>query len=133
MSFDHQKFISEPKQVGILSTVGSDGAPNCAIIGSAIMSSDSQLILALGDSRSLQNLQHNPQAVFIAYKEADFLPAWQGIRLYLKLEEIIYDGALKEQRVAEIKQNVGNYAAKMIVAAVRFSVYETRPLLDVSN
>ncbi|MBW2184943.1 MAG: pyridoxamine 5'-phosphate oxidase family protein [Deltaproteobacteria bacterium] len=133
MSFDYSKFISDPKQVGILSTADSHGTPNCAVIGSAVTSDDNQLILALGDNRSLQNLQQNPQAVFIAFKEADFLPAWQGIRLYLKLEEIIYDGALKEQRVAEIKQSVGNHAAKMMVAAVRFSIYETRSLLDVSN
>ena len=133
MSFDQQKFISEPKQVGILSTADSDGTPNCAVIGSAAMTSEGQLILALGDNRSLRNLHQNPRAVFIAFKEADFLPAWQGVRLYLQLEEINYDGALKEQRVAEIKQTVGNQAAKMMVAAIRFSVYETRPLLDMSN
>lgn len=133
MSFDQQKFISDPKQVGILSTADCDGAPNCAVIGSAVMTTEGQLILALGDNRSLRNLQQNPQAVFIAFKEADFLPAWQGVRLYLRLEEVNYDGALKEQRVADIKQAVGNQAAKMMVAAVRFSVCETRPLLDFSN
>lgn len=133
MSFDQQQFISEPKQVGILSTANNDGTPNCAIIGSAIMPTEDQLILALGDNRTLRNLQQNPQAVFITYKEADFLPAWQGVRLYLTVEEIDMDGALKEQRVAEIKKTVGNQAAKMMVAAVRFSINQTRPLLDFSN
>ncbi len=133
MSFDQQKFISDPQQVGILSTASSDGTPNCALIGSAVMTADSQLILALGDNRSLQNLKHNRKAVFIAFKEADFLPAWQGVRLYLKVEEIDYNGGLKEQRVTEIKQTAGNQAANMMVAGVRFSIYETRPLLDFSN
>lgn len=133
MSFNQQQFISEPKQVGILSTANSDGAPNCAIIGSAVMPTEDQLIVALGDNRTLKNLQHNPQAVFIAFKEADFLPAWQGIRLYLKVEEIDEAGALKQQRVDEIAQTVGNQAAKMMVAAVRFSIHQTRPLLDFSN
>lgn len=133
MSFDQQKFISNPQQVGVLSTSSSDGTPNCALIGSAVMTADSQLILALGDNRSLQNLKQNPKAVFIAFKEADFLPAWQGVRLYLKVEEIDYDGPLKEQRIANITQTAGAQAAKMMVAGVRFSVYETRPLLDFSN
>jgi len=133
MSFDQQQFISEPKQVGILSTANSDGTPNCAVIGSATMPAEDQLVLALGDNRTLRNLQQNPQAVFIAYKEADFLPAWQGVRLYLKVEEIDYNGELKEQRVAEITKNVGNQAAKMMVAAVRFSIHQTRPLLDFAN
>jgi len=133
MSFDQQQFISEPKQVGILSTANSDGTPNCAVIGSATMPAEDQLVLALGDNRTLRNLQQNPQAVFIAYKEADFLPAWQGVRLYLKVEEIDYNGELKEQRVAEITKNVGNQAAKMMVAAARFSIHQTRPLLDFAN
>lgn len=133
MYFNSQKFISDPKQVGILSTADSSGTPNCALIGSAVMTNNDKLVLALGDNRSLRNLQQNPQAVFIAFKEADFLPAWQGVRLYLKLEEISYDGALKEQRIAEIKQTVGDQAANMMVAAVQFSVYATRPLLDFSN
>lgn len=133
MSFDQQQFISEQKQVGILSTANCDGTPNCAIIGSAIMPTNEQLVLTLGDNHTLRNLQQNPQAVFIAYKEADFLPAWQGVRLYLKVEEIDFNGELKEQLVTEIAKEIGKQAAKMMVAAVRFSIHKTRPLLDFSN
>ncbi|MCD6527749.1 MAG: pyridoxamine 5'-phosphate oxidase family protein [Desulfuromonas sp.] len=125
-----QQFLAEPKQVGVLSTVDRQGNPNSAVIGSATMPQLEQLWIGLGDNHTLENLQHHPQAVFTAYQPADFLPAWQGARVYLHAENIDFDGPFKQQLVEQIEQQAGKQAARMIVAAVCFSIKQIRPLLD---
>ena len=126
-------FISTPNRVGTLATANKDGMPNSAIIGSALMLTSNQLVIGLGNNRSLNNLQENPHAVFSVFQEGATLPAWQGARLYLRVEQMDYTGELKQQRVAAIEQHAGTTAAKMISAAVQFSVIDIRPLIDFAQ
>lgn len=126
-------FVSDPGRVGNLATVDANGIPNSALIGSAIMPDTDTLIIALSNNRSLHNLQQNGQAVFTVFEPADFIPAWQGARLYLTLNQIDYSSSMKQQRVAAVKQYAGTQAASTIVAAVQFSIHDIRPLLDLSS
>lgn len=123
-------FISDPQRVGTLATVDRQGNPNSAVIGSATLHKSGQLAMGLGDNRSLKNLRDNPKAVFTIFQPAQNFFAWQGVRLYLKCEAIDTDGELKQQVVQQVEATAGTFAARMIVAAVRFSIEATRPLLD---
>lgn len=125
-----QQFLATPKQVGVLSTVDQHGNPNSAVIGSATMPDLQQLWIGLGNNHTLENLKSHPKAVFTTYQEADFLPAWQGARVYLNVERIDSDGPFKQQLVEHITQQAGQQAGRMIVAAVCFSIEQIRPLLD---
>jgi hypothetical protein len=126
-------FISTPNRVGTLATANKDGIPNSAVIGSALIPTSNQLVIGLGNNRSLSNLQENPHAVFSVFQEGATLPAWQGARLYLKVEQIDYTGELKQQRVTAIEQHAGTMAAKMISAAIQFTITDIRPLIDFAQ
>ncbi len=120
-------------RVGYLASASADGAPNCAVIGSATMPDDNHLLLGLGDNRTLDNLRHNGRAVFTVAEAGESITRWQGARLYLHVAEIATDGALKEQVCSAIAAAVGSAAADAIAAAVYFEITAIRPLLAFSR
>ncbi|MCF8052711.1 MAG: pyridoxamine 5'-phosphate oxidase family protein [Desulfobacterales bacterium] len=129
----------EPKQVmemfnkrpriGTLSTANKDGDVNVAIFGSPQMTDENTVVMGIGDNRSLSYLRENPKAVFIVMEPGKTPMDWKGCRVYLAVDRIQDQGEMLDSIRAKIAEAVGEGAAKMIHAAVRFKVTEVRDLI----
>jgi predicted pyridoxine 5'-phosphate oxidase superfamily flavin-nucleotide-binding protein len=126
-----QLFHDGGSTVGTLSTCDDDGQPNAALFGSARLLGDGRLAIALGDNRTLRNLRRHPQAVFLLARPGATLLAWQGVRLYLRLDGLESDGALFTALQEETARVAGRHAARRLQAVALFHIAATRPLLDL--
>ena len=77
------------------------------------------------------NLEKNRHATLLAFKPAEQIFAWQGVRAYLELERVESEGPLFEQLLAEVERQAGRMAARMVRHAVLFRITALRPLLDL--
>lgn len=118
-------------RVGVLASASAEGKPNAAYFGSPLLKEDGEMIMGLGDNRTLGNLEENPFAVFFVVGETPVGFNTPGWRLYLKVKEIDKDGPLLDQVRQRIAEKAGEGAAKIIKAGVIFEVIETRPLVDM--
>jgi hypothetical protein len=125
--------VNTPGRIGVLSTVDADCLPNAAYFGSPRLEPDGTFVMALGDNRTLENLENNPHAVFVCITEAPVTPATPGVRLYLKLQSIQREGEMFEQMVENIRQVAGDAAAGIMRAAASFEVTEVRPIMALSK
>lgn len=126
-----RELLARPGQAGVLSTTDSRGEVNGAVFGSARLNDDGELVLALGQNRSLGYLQENPRAVFTVFTPGPHPLAWEGARLYLQAARIEREGPLLEGLREEIRRAAGEGAARRIRAAVVFRVTHLRPLIDL--
>lgn len=122
--------VNKPGRVGVLGTADAQGRPDSAYFGSLRLMEDGTVVLGLGDNRSLNNLEQNPQAVLFCVTESPVGFRTPGIRLYLKVKELQKAGPLYDQVKAAIAEHAGAEAAKIIVAAATFEVTEIRKLVD---
>jgi hypothetical protein len=124
--------VNDPGRVGVLATTDRKGYPNVAVFGSAHMPDELTLVVAMGETRSAQNLLETGRAVFMSVVPNENPMNTQGCRVYLKLRSMEKDGpnldSLKE-RVAKI---ANEKAAQMIKYAVFFDIDSARPLIDWS-
>lgn len=121
--------VNQPGRIGVIATADSNGQANLAYFGSARVLPDGNVILALGDNRTLDNLENNPKAVFLAVKESPVTFATPGWRLYLKVLKIHKEGEVLDSLRREIAEKAGAKVAATIIAAVLFDITEVRPLL----
>ena len=124
-----KQVVNKPGRIGTLSTADADGRPNVAYFGSPRFQDDGTFDMALGDNRTLHNLEVNPYAAFFCVEEGPVSFTTSGCRVYLKVKEIQTEGPLLEKKKAMITQNAGADAAAMIKAAVVFEVIELRGIL----
>lgn len=122
--------INQPGKIGVLATADAKGQPNLAYFGSARVLPEGDFVVALGDSRTLTNLEQNQNATYLVLKESPVSFTTQGWRLYLKVRMIHSDGELLGSIRKQIADKVGSEAAKAIKAAILFDVTEIRPLVD---
>jgi hypothetical protein len=123
-------FNKQPR-IGTLSTVNANGEPNVAVFGSPQMIDENTVIMGIGENRSFRNLKENPRAVFIVMEPGDTVFDWKGARVYLEAIDIETGGGFYTQVKENIAKAVGEQAAKMIHAAVRFRITEVRGIVDV--
>lgn len=123
--------FDRPGQAGVLSTADGGGEVNGAVFGSARLTEEGNLIVALGDNRSLRFLRENPRAVFTLCEPGPHPLAWQGARLYLEAERIETEGTLLGGMREEIRRAAGEGASRRIRAAVVFRILNVRPLVDL--
>ncbi len=121
--------INRPSRIGVLATTDRKGQPNLAYFGSGKLQPEGDLIMTLADNRTLDNLEHNPNAVFLAIKESPVTLKTPGWRLYLKVSKILRDGEVLESERNHIAQIAGAKVAETIIAAVIFDITEVRPLV----
>lgn len=126
----YRRYFSSAGCLGTLATSNRDGVPNAAVIGSARLLDGDRLVVALGNNRTLKNLEENPRAVFVVTEPGPSLLEWRGVRLYLEKTEIVREGELLEQLRCESATAVGRRAAQRLRAAVIFRIEGDRPLLD---
>ena len=121
-------FNKQPR-IGTLSTSNRKGDVNVAIFGSPRMIDEDTVIMGIGKNRTLHNLIENPKAVFIIVEPGTSLMDWNGCRVYMEAETIQTEGEFYDEIKKNITKAVGEFAAKMIHAAVRFRVHEVRNLI----
>jgi len=130
MSAKLMDYFNKQPRLGSLSTSGKDGKVDVAYFGSPRMTDEKTVVIALGNNRTLANLQENPYAVFMIMEPAQTMTEWKGVRVYLKMKEIQTSGPALEQFRAQIAQFAGEAAAKALYAYVAFELYEIRPFAD---
>lgn len=121
--------VNMPGRIGVVATTDRQGRPNVAYFGSARVLPDGNLILALGNNRTLDNLEQNPNAVLLVLKESPVTFNTPGWRLYLKVLAIQKEGEALESMRRNIAKAVGSGAAEAIKAAVIFDITEVRQLI----
>jgi len=127
------EFFNKQPRIGTLSTADTQGNVNVAVFGSPRMTDENTVIMGAGDNRSLSYLKQNPKAVFI-FMEPGLTPfEWKGARVYLRVAAIEESGPFFENMVEGIRKAVGDQAAGMIKAAVRFEITAIRDLVDMGK
>ena len=126
-------YFNKSPRIGTLSTADKAGKVDAAIFGSPRMTEEKTVVMGLGKNRSLANLQANPHAVYLIMEPGVTLMDWKGIRVYLKVQNIATSGPVLDTFRAQIAKVAGEAAAKMIFAAVSFSVTEVRPIVDMGQ
>ena len=121
--------VNKPGRIGILGTSDGRGRPNVAYFGSPRLMENGTLVMGLGSNRSLENLEQNPRAVFLAIAESPVTFTTPGYRLYLDVKQIQKEGPVLDDIRGKIARHAGDDAARMIQAAVVFEVTEVRRLL----
>jgi hypothetical protein len=130
ISQDLIDMVNQPTRIGTLSTADKKGVPNVAYFGTPRLTKDKQMIMALRNNRSLNNLQENPHAVFFFAAGAPVSRNTPGYRIYLKVKAIQKQGPILDNFKKTISERAGSQAAESMVAAVIFDVTDIRPLAE---
>ena len=123
-------FNKRPR-IGSLATANRKGEVNVAVFGSPQMIDENTVVMGIGKNRSFQNLQENPNAVFIVMEPGETVRDWKGARVYLEAMDIETGGGFYDQIKDNIAAAAGKQAAQMIYSAIRFKITEVRPLVDM--
>ncbi len=121
-------FFNKTPRIGSLSTADKNGNVNAAVFGSPQMINKNTVVMGIGKNRTFLNLTENPKAVFLVVEPGKSVMGWKGFRVYLEVETIDTEGEFLDQIKTGIARGVGEDAAKMIHAAVRFTVTDVRDL-----
>jgi Pyridoxamine 5'-phosphate oxidase len=124
------EYFNKQPRLGTLSTVGKNGKVNSAYFGSPRMIDEKTIFMGLGNNRTFDNLQDNPQAVFMVMEPGKTIMNWKGVRIYVKMTDCQTSGEKLDDMRATIAQHAGESAGKMIHAAISFEIQEIRPLAD---
>jgi hypothetical protein len=124
------ELFNKRPRIGALATADDKGNVNVAVFGSPQMTDPDTIVMGIGNNRSYRNLQKNPNAAFIIMEPGATPPEWKGVRVYLKAESIDTHGDLLHKIREEITSRAGKKAGESVVAALRFSITEVRPLME---
>ena len=76
-------YFDSTEGFGVLSTADESGKVNAAVYTKPQVIDDSRVAFIMGDKLTHNNIQKNPQAVFLYREEG---PGYEGKRLYLRKE-----------------------------------------------
>ncbi|HPL96632.1 MAG TPA: pyridoxamine 5'-phosphate oxidase family protein [Smithellaceae bacterium] len=124
------EYFNREDRLGVLATSAKSGEVDCAYFGSPRMLDESTVIVTLGDNKTLANLQENPHACYFILEPGKSIMEWKGLRIYLKMMKCETEGETLDMMKKVIAERAGEAAAKMMRAAVTFSVTDLRPLAD---
>jgi hypothetical protein len=130
MSKKLMEYFNKQPRLGCMSTSGKDGKVNVACFGSPHMIDEKTVIMGINKNRTFQNLQENPNAVFMIMEPGKTSAEWRGIRVYLTMKKYETSGEKLEATRSQIAQRAGEASAKRVHAAVTFEVGEVRPVVD---
>lgn len=126
-------YFNKQPRIGILSTANKEGKVDAAVFGSAMMIDEKTVVMGLGENRTFEYLQENPNAAFTIVEQGEAFMDWKGLRVYLKMKEYATSGETLETYRKQVARAVGEDAAAMIHASVTFEVTEVRPLIDMGQ
>ena len=124
--------VNDPGRVGVLASTDRKGYPNVAVFGSAFMPDELTLVVAMGDTRTSQNLLETGRAVFMSVVPNENPMKTQGCRVYLKLRSMEKDGPNLDSVKTHVAKIANDKAAQMVKYAVFFDIESARPLIDWS-
>ncbi len=130
MSKSLMEYFNKQPRLGVLSTSNRAGEVDGAYFGSPIMIDESTIVVALGKNKTYENLQENPNACFLIMEPGKTIFEWKGLRVYMKMTACETAGDKLDMMKKMLTDKVGESAAKMMQAAVTFSVINVRPLAD---
>ena len=133
MSSKLMDYFNKSPRIGTLSTADKAGSVDSGVFGSPHMTDEKTVLMGLGNSRTLANLQQNPHAVYLIMEPGATIMDWKGIRVYLKAQAVTTSGPELDTFKANMAKVAGEAAAKMIYATVSFSITEIRPLIDMGQ
>lgn len=123
-------FNANQAKIGTLSTANKAGKVDVAHFGTPQMIDEQTIVMGIGKNRTFDNLQANPNAVFMIMEPGEAPPEWQGVRLYLIMTSCQTSGEMLENIKTKVAEMAGEGAAKMMHAAVTFEIQEIRPVAD---
>jgi hypothetical protein len=126
-------YFNKQPRIGVLSTANKEGKVDAAIFGSPMMTDEKTVVMGLGENRTFEYLQENPNAVYTIVESGETIVDWKGLRVYLRMKEYATSGEMLEGYKRQIAEIVGEDAAAMVHATVTFEVTEIRPLVDMGQ
>ena len=111
---------------GVIATAGPDGSVNTAIYAPPHLSDDGTAAWGMSEGRTYRNVRGNPNASYLYIAPGD---GYRGVRLTLKLKEILDSGNLLERIRSRTKQFSGEGAAIAVKYVAFFEIVEERPLV----
>ncbi len=126
-------YFNKQPRIGVLSTANGSGAVDAAVFGSPQMVDEKTVVIGSGENRTLADLRENPHAVYLIMEPGETVMDWKGIRVYLKMTALETSGEGLETYRRRIADAVGEQAAQMIAAMVKFEVTGVRPLVDMGQ
>ncbi|WP_342679625.1 pyridoxamine 5'-phosphate oxidase family protein [Methanofollis sp. UBA420] len=134
MSTRLMDYFNRTPRIGVLGTASKDGKVNVAVFESPQMIDEKTVVVALGQNRTLANLQENPNAVYMIVKPAETgVEEWKGIRVSMRMKECTTSGARLDAYRKEIAQIAGDEVAATIQATATFEIGEVRPIVDMGQ
>jgi hypothetical protein len=127
------EYFNKQPRMGCMSTSGKDGKVNVACFGSPRMIDDKTVVMAVRRNRTFENLQENPNAVFMIMEPGKTSLAWKGVRVYLKMKGYETFGENLERARVQAAKAVGEEAAKALSAVVTLEIEEVRPIIDTGQ
>lgn len=125
--------FNDPSRLGTLATADARGKVDNAVFSALRMVNENTVVLAIGDNRSYANLRQNPQAAYVFFHPDPNPFAWQGARVYLRLQAADEEGSAFERMVAMVRKMAGDRAADNVKAVLTFGIEEVRPLIDAGR
>lgn len=126
-------YFNKQPRIGLLSSANKEGKVDAAIFGSPMMLDEKTVVMGLGENRTFEYLQENPNAVYTIVEQGETIMDWKGLRVYLKMKEYATSGETLETYKKQVAKVAGEDAAAMIHATVTFEVAEIRPLIDMGQ
>lgn len=126
-------YFNKQPRIGMIGTASKDGRVDMAVMGSPRMTDEKTVVIGMGANRTFANLRENPNAVFMIMEPAAAFTDWKGIRVYLKLTDLVTAGPALDAYLAEMMKVAGEAVASMIKALATFEVTEIRPLIDMGQ
>ena len=126
-------YFNKQPRLGVLSTANKEGKIDAAVFGSPMMVDEKTVVMGLGNNRTFEYLQENPNAVFTIMEQGATLADWKGLRVYLKMKEYKTSGETLDDYRRKVAEAAGEDAAAMIHASVTFEIGEVRPLIDMGQ
>ena len=127
------EYFNKQPRMGCMSTSGKDEKVNVACFGSPRMIDDKTVVMAVRRNRTFENLQENPNAVFMIMEPGKTSLEWKGVRVYLKMKGYETSGENLERARVQAAKAVGEEAARALYAVVTFEIEEVRPIIDTGQ
>jgi hypothetical protein len=127
------EYFNKQPRMGCMSTSGKDKKVNVACFGSPRMIDDKTVVMAVRRNRTFENLQENPNAVFMIMEPGKTSLEWKGVRVYLKMKGYETSGENLEKARVQAAKAVGEEAARALYSVVTFEIEEVRPIIDTGQ
>jgi hypothetical protein len=104
MSKKLMEYFNKQPRLGCMSTSGKDGRVNVACFGSPHMVDENTVIMGISKNRTFENLQENPNAVFMIMEPGKTSAEWKGVRVYLRMKKYETSGEQLEKIRGQISK-----------------------------